>query len=323
MRLALCALIAGGLFVGSGCDASGPEPVDGPASAGSTVSVYGTVFVNDGDDLTPEESQRRESGELGIAQVLVEAVAPGGDTPVATALTSASGAYRLQVPAGDWVIRITAEPANGAFNPTLFHAYDPAGGPAERTVNAARSVRQIDFGFDPDLLAILHDLTEGDFVTDARPLSSWRSWVRGALAFPTCPDREDWVCRDAIETYLAAIYDGPEGTDPFFGLRVPYQYTAGETALREANSLLSVRARSDEEALLQEVLVMELNVHAELGGPSLLYDRTLLYYMEQYLAEIGTASVSRRSAEARVMVQLQLQVARAFNGGGGGGESGD
>jgi hypothetical protein len=327
-------LVLTGILAWIGCDAADPTSEAGRTSsfAGSATSttyiVSGSVFVNDVDDVTPEESRQREPGELGIQHVRVDVIAPGHHVPFKSVLTKIDGRYQLSLPAGEWVLRVTSAPSARAFNPTLFASYTPAGGAPERSVNVQSNRDGVDFGFDPNLTAILRDLTEGEFRTDARSLEVWRRWVNQAFWHPVCAEVPDRICRNELNQLAHSIFARPGAQNGFLGNRVPFLLPPGVTPLAEARRILNERPSTDEGLLVQELLVMEFNFLAGFGGPDPIYDRTLIYYLEEYVVGIGAVSslaVGRTTSEkSSGAILLQLEIARAYNlGGGGGGETGD
>ena len=327
-----------------GCDTNGPTV---PASSNTSGEeeydegwvIGGSVFVNDAD----ADVDAREPNELGIAQVRVDVLyTPNGgeydgeEEGIAFSdTTDEDGYYSVEVPyAGYWTVRVTSEGASDVFNPTLFATYDPSsvterlvlvGGDVVGLTEEDESDATADFGFDLDLRAALEDLTDGAFVTDAKPLRVWRRWMREALGERNCPNQPNWRCRADIEADLAQIFAAPGGDDTFFGNREPFALDTGEDAFAVAEEILSAHPKKgDEEALLiQELLVAQLNFVAGFGSPDPNYDRTLLRYYEVL---VGAEERPRKArlAEARLAVSSELAVLQAYNrGGGGGGQVGD
>lgn len=348
-----------------GCDQTGPSDnfkdaqlSDNEVPNEYTFTLSGSVFVNDSDDTSMEESLQRETDELGLEQVRVDVFAVEDETPgevivyeepVMSVLTDSEGRYTFELPAGEWIVRVTPNASQDnsgdeAFNPTLFHSYDSVIDPAERTVVFPQEYGQeeyeeydpevtgIDFGFNPDLDQILTDIESGDFQTDARPTRVWRRWLRQAAGERNCPkNRRNWICRDELGGYLASIFSN-DGDGVFFGNAEPYELPTGADPFAEGASILREPLKTDLEELRAEVFTLELNFHAGFGSSDPLYDKAIAFYLEERINDLesGSSEASQVTvAEGVVMSSvvapksIELQIALAYNGGGGGGEVGN
>lgn len=306
----------------------------------STGTISGSVFVNDGNDATPADALVREPNELGIPNVRVDIASSTESQATISVLTDADGRFSQEVPVGTYTVRVTQNASQGAFNSTLFHAYNPAppGDDAEREVTLyvtpgtanVMPTAVADFGFDPDLNVILDDLDGGSYTTNAEPLRVWRRWMGQSRDPRNCPAQQNWTCRPAIAVYLDSIFAGPQVGDKFFGNADPFVLGVGIDPFVGADRILSAHPRNEADLLKQELFVMQLNYFAGRGTPDRVYDLTLLSYLEEYVGpsspaapQLSGQAVTAAATAASAAATLQLQVARAYNGGGGGGEVGN
>lgn len=300
-----------------------PQNDDPPVEEGAGGVLSGSVFVNDGDDADP----LREALELGILAVRVDVFAGAESEPAASGLTDADGRYEVAVPAGEWNVRVTPAPSEGAFNPTLFAFYAAVAELSERTVEVPPAlpspveVDGLDFGFDPDLDAILEALQSEPYRSDGVEPDQWETWLRDQRDTQEClPDPVSDECDYALNAYLDEIFAETEPGDAFFGNAEPFVLPSGADPLDEAIDFLGAPAEADLDSVRVELFAAQFNYFSSRGSFDSNFDRTLLFYFEEYTVVEGGGGGARRRA---LPISVQLAVLQAYNRGGGGGKVGD
>lgn len=313
-----------GLWACDPADPSGgtpPQNDDPPVEEGAGGVLSGSVFVNDGDDDDPA----REPSELGILAVRVDVFAAEATDPTASVLTDEKGHYEVAVPAGEWSVRVTPAASEDAFNETLYAFYAVVAGLDDRTVEVPRAlqspieIEDLDFGFDPDLGAILEALRNEPYRTRGDAPEEWEQWLRdlrdgqGCAAHPGTA-----VCESEVDAYLDEIFATGGQGDTFFGNEEPFKLPPETDPYDQGIDILGAPQETDLDSVRVELFAAEINYFAGRGSFDDNFDRTLLSYFEEYVVVVE----GRRRLRARP-VSVQLAVLLAYNRGGGGGKVGD
>lgn len=288
--------------------------------------ISGTVYI----DADRDGSQ--DATELGLPGVVVDLVAPGA-APL-TAETDAAGRYAFAVPAGAYTVEVDPAGHPGAFNADLAQSFSPTG-PLMRPVTVGPDAPGNDFGFVPEFANLLADLQEGVITTDGLTQAMWSQIFRCAIL----AEQAQGLDLDGVDDALSRepVYGddcGQVGGRLFYDtttlrellgmvsglfLPEPFQFREGYE-VEQANKLLAMVPRTDEEALVQELLVTELNYVTGRGTvgqldlmASLASWAESLLYVEDVLPLKG-ADKSRADD-----LRNALQILEAVNTGGGGG----
>jgi hypothetical protein len=293
-----------------------------PLPAAPTEEISGTVFVD------ADENGLQAMSELGIGNVVVDITNAQGT--VATVVTDADGRYLFSGPGGFYTVAINLADHMEAFNDDLAASFRETT-PLSVAVSGASA--NVDFGFTPDVEAILADLDAGGLDTNGETLAYWRMVFRRAITeehsrrharghnddrhhhhhFPHgwChawghnEDRPDGDQLRELLEIISGLY-----------LTEPYQFSE-DHALEDVWRILARRPRTDEEKLYRELLVTELNFAAGLGLVNEA-DRlgVLIAWGESVVVDDTTAKSADKAAPRTVMEAILIF--EAVNTGGGG-----
>lgn len=292
-------------------------------------TVAGTIF----DDTN--RNQRQDANEVGLPGVAVDLRPPTGAAgPVLSVLSGPDGHYAFAVPAGTWEVAVDVHAHGGSFNAELA-AWFTATGAVSHVVTVGPDAGGNDFAFVPEPTLLLDALTAGDLPTDGLTPEMWRQIMRCAILAEAQQvggqDDVDGTIRrppvagdDCGVEISRLLYDAATLRDLLrqvsgLFLPVPFQFAEGHDLMR-AYKLLAAVPRTDEEALLQELLVTELNYVSGRGIPGRLdlvasvagWTESVLQWAELPLGHLGDKS---RSTD----ISAALQILSAINTGGGGG----
>lgn len=320
------------LLTAVGCDFSAPSSPDtGPLSttefnSETSFRVSGSVFVSDPDDETPDAT--RDEDELGIENVYVYVMRVLGSQSrpryqlVGSGPTGPDGRYEILVPrdpsGGLQTLAVQVRSGPAGFNRSLFRFYDYAlGGRPEVVVTDATAEGTADFGFLADREALLNALLEDDdYQTEGVSVATWRERVIRAQSNQNCD-----ICAVEMRGYLSEIFAGPSSEDTFFGNPDPFRPTSTNPFTAALNVLVEDPETEDEE-FLAELFAAELLYLSGGGTGDDIFDRTLLFHLEEAASEENTAAREARIGAAAVS-SLDLRLVKAYNGGGGGGPVGE
>ena len=291
-------------------------------------TIAGTVF----DDTN--RNQRQDANEVGLPGVTIDLRPPTGAAgPALSLLSGPDGRYQFAVPAGTWEVAVDPQGHGGSFNAELA-AWFTATGPLSHVVTVGPGSTGNDFSFVPEPQQLIDALAAGDLPTDGLTPEMWRQVFRCAILAETSPvggqDGPDGTVRrpplngdDCGQVLERLYYDAPTlrellGRVSALYLPEPFRFAEGRE-LMQAYKLLSAAPRSDEEALLQELLAAELNYVSGRGIPGRLdlvgsvagWAESVLAWVE---TPLGHADKGRTSD-----ITSALQILSAINTGGGGG----
>jgi hypothetical protein len=201
--------------------------------------IGGTLYVD--SDSSGTRNAANEPGSL--ANVTVTLVDPLGGT--ATTTTDANGRFAFKTLDGAFTLRIDAATSAVDFNEDLFASFFVTT-TLTRVVTVGPDSPNNDFGFKPAAKKITAEIEAGTLPTDGLPAKFWLREFRGAVRSGTGP------------TYSAATLLGFLNTIEGLFFPVPYQFDSG-VELQQAIDLLSHPIRTNLDALIQALLVTELN----------------------------------------------------------------
>ncbi len=281
-----------------------------------TEDISGTVFVD------ADNNGVQGLYESGIGNVVLDI--DDGQGNVATVVTAADGTYVFSGPAGSYTVTLSLTDHLTAFNEDLAASFTPT---TPLSVSVSGATAGVDFGFVPDVEAILADLDFGELTTDARPLEYWTKVFRRALIEQNSGRRalghhdgdpggggwglgEDYFNGDDLRALLAVIATlyQPE----------PYLFTPG-SELEEVYTVLKTRPLTDEQDLFRELLVTELNFAAGTG----LVDEVdrlgvLISWGESLLVTASSANSANKGSSGDIAGAITIFGALNNTGGGGG-----
>jgi hypothetical protein len=258
---------------------------------------------------------------------------------VATVVTDAEGRYLFSGPGGTYAVAINPADHVDAFNGDLAASFIET---TPLSVVVSGATANVDFGFTPDVEAILADLDSGGLDTTGETLEYWRMVFRRAIIEEHSHRRAYGHGRDRHHHrhgphgwchpwgHSEDLPDGDElrellGLVSGLYLAEPYQFGEGHE-LEDVLRILARRPRSDEERLHRELLVTELNFVAGLGLVNE-EDRlsVLIAWGESLVADDGTAKSAGESADnsadkaGSIDLGNAIRILEAVNTGGGGG----
>ncbi len=280
-----------------------------------TFAITGVVFEDASVDGT------FDGIEWGIGGVVVELVDGGGS--IFTATTDSFGQYRINAPAGGYILNINLTDYPDDFNADLATSFD-ATTVLSLPVTIGPDSPGHNFGFTPRAEQLAAELENGDLTTNGQTAKYWTTLLRRALIEEQSERQatghdgdtssgggwghdEDYFSAEDIHGFISTI----EGLYLF----QPYQFTDG-MELQEVYAILKNRPKTDEEKLYRELLVTELNFTAGFG----IVDQAdvvgvLISWGESLLAG-GNKSMDK---DRRGDIVFALNLFEAINTGGGGG----
>ena len=143
------------------------QTVVGPCSE-TGHQVAGTVFIDtDGNGL-------KGATEFGIAEVTVELSEGAGEGTPQTVKTDSEGNYVFIATDGDYVVSIPPVTAASDFNETLYATWNNTTPTAVNVTVSGADLTGVDFGWEPDIDAIIAALDAGDLTSEGKSYKWWR-----------------------------------------------------------------------------------------------------------------------------------------------------
>jgi len=271
-----------------------------------TFAITGTVF----EDADKDGSL--DGIEWGIGDVvveLVELVDGGGD--VMTATTGSNGQYRIDAPAGDYILTLNLA---AHFDATTVLSLPVTIGPDSPGH---------DFGFTPRAEELAAELENGDLTSNGQTVKYWTTILRRALIEEQSDRQANGHDGDTGgggwghgENYFG-VEDLREFISTIEGLYLydPYRFTDG-AEFQEVYDILKSKPKTDEEKLYRELLVTELNFAA---GYGIVNQADVVGVLVSWGESLLAAGEKTMDKDRRGDIRFALDLFEAINTGGGGG----